>query len=138
MTNKPDDIVKELRSVFGFGWQCGEPLKDKGSYCRCPCGCSQPSEADEDGMTISQPEILRRAADEIERLRHDLDGARLAYRGAGYDRDRMRAERDEARREWCIQSIQAQTGNRAPLDVLARKLAEDIRGWDCFKEDTNG
>ena len=47
----------------------------------------------------------------------------------------LRAERDEARREWCIQSIQAQTGNRAPVDLLARKLAEDIRGWDCFKDE---
>ena len=37
------------------------------------------------------------AADEIERLRHELDGTRLAYRGASYDRDRMRAERDEAK-----------------------------------------
>lgn len=35
---------------------------------------------------------------EIERLRNDLDGSQLAYRGASYDRDRMRAERDEARR----------------------------------------
>ena len=35
------------------------------------------------------------AADEIERLRNDLDGSQLAYRGASYDRDRMRTERDE-------------------------------------------
>lgn len=46
----------------------------------------------------------------------------------------LRAERDEARREWCIQSIEAQTGNRAPVEMLAKKLAEDIRGWDCYKE----
>lgn len=39
----------------------------------------------------------REAADEIERLRHELDGTRLAYRGSSYDRDRMRAERDEAK-----------------------------------------
>lgn len=49
--------------------------------------------------------------------------------------ERLTTERDEARREWCIQSIQAQTGNRAPVDLLARKLAEDIRGWDCFKDE---
>ena len=42
-------------------------------------------------------ECQQEAADEIERLRNDLDGSRLAYRGASYDRDRMRTERDEAR-----------------------------------------
>ena len=36
----------------------------------------------------------QQAAAEIERLRNDLDGAQLAYRGASYDRDRMRSERD--------------------------------------------
>ena len=40
---------------------------------------------------------LCQAADEIERLRNDLDGSQLAYRGASYDRNRMRAERDDAR-----------------------------------------
>jgi hypothetical protein len=49
--------------------------------------------------------------------------------------ERLRREGDEARREVCIQAILAQTGNRAPVEVLARKLAEDIRGWDCFKEE---
>jgi hypothetical protein len=42
-------------------------------------------------------ECQQEAADEIERLRNDLDGSQLAYRGASYDRDRMRTERDEAR-----------------------------------------
>ena len=49
--------------------------------------------------------------------------------------ERLRKERDEARREWCIQSIEAQKENRAPVRILAKKLAEDIRGWDCFKEE---
>jgi len=65
------------------------------------------------------------AADEIERLRHDLEGARLAYRGADYDRDRMRAERDEARREVC-EWVSLQT-KRKP-----REIAQN-RGWDCFR-----
>ena len=43
----------------------------------------------------------RDAADEIERLRNELDGSQLAYRGASYDRDRMRAERDDARLRLC-------------------------------------
>lgn len=65
---------------------------------------------------IDGPTIFLQAADEIERLR---------------------VERDEARREWCIQSIEAQEGNRASVRILAKKLAEDIRGWDCFKENTD-
>ena len=77
----PDpNIVTRLLETPGFGWQCGEPLRDKGSYFCCSCGCSQP-DADSDGyLTILQPKILREAAQEIERLR---------------------AERDEARREAC-------------------------------------
>lgn len=41
------------------------------------------------------------AIKEIERLRRDLDGSQLAYRGASYDRDRLRAERDDARWRLC-------------------------------------
>lgn len=109
-----NDIVTRLLAIDGFGWQCGKPLKDKGSYWRCACGCSAPR-ADWDGyLTICRPEILKEAADEIGRLRR---------------------ERDQARREWCIQSIEAQQGNRAPIRLLAKKLAEDVRGWDCFKEE---
>ena len=63
---------------------------------------------------IDADSVVGRAADEIERLRK---------------------ERDEARREVCIQSIEAQKENRAPVRILAKKLAEDIRGWDCFKEE---
>ena len=107
-----NDIVTRLRNIVGFGWQCGEPLKEKGSYLRCGCGCSQPADEMDDGMTVSRPAILVEAADEIERLR---------------------AERDQARREWCIQSIEAQKGNRAPVELLAKKLAEDVRGWDCWR-----
>ena len=73
---------------------------------------------------------LCQAADEIVRLRNDLDGSQLAYRGASYDRDRMRAEierlrkeRDDARREVCELKL-----------VNAYDYATD-RGWDCFKEE---
>lgn len=67
------------------------------------------------------------AADEIERLRHELDGARLAYRGAGYDRDRMRAERDEARRMYCVM----RDGDNG-LTCVGWAMC---KGWDCFKEE---
>lgn len=70
-----------------------------------------------------QAEIYK-SADEIERLQHELDSVRLAYRGASYDRDRMRSERDDARREvceWVSLSLK-----RTPREV------EIKRGWDCF------
>jgi|GEM_PF-6393005 len=68
------------------------------------------------------PCLMDEAADEIVRLETALLAALH--------------KRDEARREVCIRSILAQTGNRAPVEVLARKLAEDIRGWDCFGTET--
>ena len=75
-------------------------------------------------------DCLCEAADEIERLQNDLDGSQLAYRGASYDRDRMRneierlrKERDDARREVCELKL-----------VNAYDYATD-RGWDCFKEE---
>jgi len=47
-------------------------------------------------------------------------------REAGLEIERLRAERDEARREVC--DMEGQTAGGALLE--ARK-----RGWDCFKED---
>jgi hypothetical protein len=76
------------------------------------------------------PSIMLEAADEIERLRHELDGARLAYRGASHDRDRMRAERDEARREVC-----QFRSTSYPHDMKEVYEIADSSGWDCYKED---
>jgi hypothetical protein len=61
----------------------------------------------EDGNWYSSAKVVLAAADEIERLR---------------------AERDEARREIC-ESVAA----HAP-SVNAKQWAQE-RGWDCFKED---
>lgn len=73
---------------------------------------------------------------EIERLRNDLDGSMLAYRGASYDRDRMRTERDEARRMWCEA---APVGNSLSVNDMNRRARAEAkrRGWDCFKENSN-
>ena len=103
----PDpNIVTRLLETPGFGWQCGEPLRDNGSYFRCSCGCSQP-DADSDGyLTILQPKILREAAYEIERLR---------------------AERDEARQMYCKMTSRD--------NVESARYIADRHGWDCFKED---
>ena len=130
-----NDIVTRLLAIDGFGWQCGKPLKDKGSYWRCACGCSAPR-ADWDGyLTICRPEILKEAADEIERLRNERNAFEAERDQLISISNKLKRERDEARREWCIQSIEAQQGNRAPIRLLAKKLAEDVRGWDCFKEE---
>ena len=69
---------------------------------------------------------LCQAADEIERLRAELDGAQLAYRGANYDRDRMRVERDQARRLVCRHTKKTYR--------TLKEMAEE-RGWDCFKKE---
>jgi hypothetical protein len=110
----PDhNIVTRLLETPGFGWQCGEPLRDKGSYFRCSCGCSQP-DADSDGyLTISQPEILREAADEIKRLRK---------------------ERDEARRDLCMLIVRGNAGYGFKGGM--RDVAKE-KGWDCFEKDGN-
>ena len=78
---------------------------------------------------------LCQAADEIERLRNDLDGTRLAYRGASYDRDRMRTERDEARRELCIALGKDHVAFTALTGEYNHHNAARDRGWDCFKEE---
>ena len=68
----------------------------------------------------------REAADEIERLLVELDGARLAYRGACYDRDRIKAERDDARALYCGMLEAYKRGD-------GREEAKK-RGWFCFEE----
>lgn len=66
---------------------------------------------------------------EIETVRDELDGARLAYRGACYNRDQIKAERDEARREVCSMN---ETGLR--MNESDKKREAKRRGWDCFEE----
>lgn len=88
--------------------------------------------------SVRHRRALASAASEIERLRHELDGTRLAYRGASYDRDRMRAERDEARREVCGLLVACHTDpDDEKPDPNLKHVHAEIRGWDCFKENTN-
>ena len=80
-----------------------------------------------------ESKILHAAADEIEQLRNELDGSQLAYKGASYDRDRMRAERDEARRwlrDACAEIARIET--RFYDAVTPHQIAER-NGWDCFE-----
>lgn len=100
------DIVTRLRGIDGFGWQCGQPLKDKGGYWRCSCGCSQPADDWDGSMTITQPAILRESANAIERLT---------------------VERDDARREVC--ELKALNFDR----VIRPEDYALLRKWDCFE-----
>ena len=104
------DIVTRLRNVAGFGWKCGQPLKDKGTTFRCSCGCSQIGDDWDGNLSISQLAILREAADEIEKIRK---------------------ERDDVRLEVCTQLTK-----NGPSCLTDRELAM-LRGWDCYKENTN-
>ena len=47
--------------------------------------------------------------------------------------ERLRAERDEARRDWC--RLWAAGG---PRRQLAPTQAARLRKWDCFKENSDG
>lgn len=74
---------------------------------------------------------LQAAADELERLRVIVQGWEHSARNAERDMETLRAERDEARREVC-----RCLGN-PPIVNIAEGIATE-RGWDCFKEDTDG
>lgn len=73
-------------------------------------------------------------ADEIERLRAELDRLGPLMLRANAEVLRVRAERDEARRRLCAELFEVE-GN--PIGwrgaVGAAGVAERL-GWDCFKE----
>ena len=68
------------------------------------------------------------AIKEIERLRRD-------YSCICKEMRRMMEERDEARREVC--ELRTDIGFSRPIASHIVEFAAS-RGWDCFKEDTNG
>lgn len=77
--------------------------------------------------------IADEAADEIERLRDELS-ARNAYEYCKtltelrHRIETLTAERDEARREVC---------QKHDHGYFTDEDYAEIRGWDCFKENTN-
>lgn len=83
---------------------------------------------------------LREAADEIERLRKEAFSLAANQCHAGYcgeyghhrcrEIDRLTAERDEARRLWCIDI--GELYSSSPLSLAKERV------WDCFKEATDG
>lgn len=88
------------------------------------------------------------AADEIERLRKRLLAEENAYdierrqnehlqtdrNNLALEVERLRAERDEARRLYCIafQEITENLGEKNTTESIAEEM-----GWDCFKEDAD-
>lgn len=66
---------------------------------------------------------------EIEQLRHDLDGSRLAFAA-------MRAERDEARQEICIRECDTLGAVFGGSPATPQDYAKEM-GWNCFKENTD-
>ena len=71
------------------------------------------------------------AADEIERLRRD-------YSCLCHEMRRMMEERNEARQEVCGLLVACHTDpDDDEPDPNLKHIHAGIRGWDCFKEDTD-
>lgn len=87
-----------------------------------------------DCTCVPHGEICREAADEIERLRAELDRLGPLMLRANAEIQRLRAERDDARRRLCAELLEVE-GH--PFGWKGARGAEGIAerlGWDCFKE----
>ena len=96
------------------------------------------------------PEFMREmsqlwiaAANEIERLREELTASHESHGnevGALTERLSLAIhERDEARREVCGLLVACHTDpDDEKPDPNLKNVHAGIRGWDCFKENTNG
>ena len=70
--------------------------------------------------------------------RTDLPADVLRDIGEAYaEIERLRAERDEARQEICIQVCDSLGAVISGSPATPQDYSER-RGWDCFKENTNG
>lgn len=99
------------------------------------------------------PEVLRAAADEIERLRKELadaysksvqviaDLSANLCTASALERERLTAERDEARRRVCDDAIRnGRVYRRVGSDTVRCQTPQEVAemmGWDCFKENTD-
>jgi len=73
---------------------------------------------------------------EIQRMNTTLHGAQMAARAAG-EIERLRKERDEARKQLCERDAAERTRSAWSNGLSVRYISQDIareRGWDCFKE----
>jgi hypothetical protein len=74
---------------------------------------------------MTDPDIVTR----LRAVLHNDRSVELMNREAADEIERLRDERDEARREWCRLWGHTQGRNVAPTQ------AARLRAWDCFKED---
>lgn len=78
--------------------------------------------------------------DIVTRLR-EADGGyfmRQMFTEAADEIERLRAERDEARREICRRDCALDTdwlNSPFPMRTSTPRMFADLYGWDCFKED---
>ena len=86
---------------------------------------------------VHAPDLIREGIDEIERLRALLaeasDEAQLArstITDLTIEVEKLRAERDEARRMYC-----RMMSNNSRLEFATPQWFAEEEGWDCFKED---
>ena len=85
--------------------------------------------ADKDTIQMIRKDITERLRD---RDNHDCIEA-------ADEIERLRAERDEARREVCGLLVACHTDpDDEKPDPNLKNVHAGIRGWDCFKENTNG
>lgn len=66
--------------------------------------------------------------------RVDLHEIKLAFFALAQERDRLRAERDEARREVCAFASGRYRKDVVTLDRTAAIAEAELRGWYCFEE----
>ena len=86
-------------------------------------------------------DLTREAADEIERLRNERNAFESERDELVRISNKLKHERDEARRSVCEMSIQLggvyrRIGGK-PVEVTTPEGCAEIMRWDCFKENTN-
>jgi chromosome segregation ATPase len=85
---------------------------------------------------------IAEAADEVERLRKELN-TRIAMCDMRSEKiieltdeiERLREERDDARREICMNATAEPYRQMCGSGILLPQDEAASRGWDCFKED---
>jgi FtsZ-binding cell division protein ZapB len=87
----------------------------------------------EDGQK-AHPRDIRTAVDELESMARRIDALEELAERLTAERDEMRRQRDEARREVCKRVESASCLSDGEPTTLASDYARWC-GWDCFKED---
>ena len=82
---------------------------------------------------MTDPDIVTR----LRAVLHNDRSVELMNREAADEIERLRQERDEARREYCFAFAELTTEPtwEPPTHEQAAKLVANKRGWSCFKED---